>query len=59
MVIFKHKNGGIAKVYTKSGIERLRADKNYTEVSKIKSKKVVKPIEDNSTQEVEEVQPLQ
>lgn len=58
MVTFKHKNGGIAKVYTQTNINRLRADKNYREVSKIKSEKVIKPIEEESSNKVDEIQPL-
>lgn len=32
MVTFKHKNGGICKVYSEANIKRLRKDKNYTEL---------------------------
>lgn len=32
MAKFKHKNGGIAEVFTELNINRLRADKNYVEM---------------------------
>lgn len=41
MAKFKHKNGGIAEVFTKLNIERLRKDKNYVELSEKPSKKVI------------------
>lgn len=56
MAIFKHKNGGIAVVYTETNINRLRADKNYREVQENKSDKVLTT---KKGEEVEEVQPLQ
>lgn len=59
MATFKHKNGGVAVVFTQTNINRLRADKNYREVQKNKSEKVLKPVEDKNSEEVEEVQPLQ
>lgn len=43
MAKFKHKNGGIAEVFTQLNIKRLRADKNYVEVSEKPSKKVKEP----------------
>lgn len=39
--IFKHKDGGICEVYTPKAIERLRNNKDYSEV-KPKAKEVVK-----------------
>lgn len=41
MTKFRHKNGGITEVFTKLNIERLRKDKNYTEVLEKASKKVI------------------
>lgn len=61
MTKFRHKNGGITEVFTKLNIERLRKDKNYTEVLENASKKVkpkeVKPIEPE-IEEVVEDKPL-
>lgn len=62
MAKFKHKNGGIAEVFTKLNIERLRKDKNYKEVLEKASNKAepkeAKPIEPK-TEEVVEDKPLQ
>lgn len=61
MTKFRHKNGGITEVFTKLNIERLRKDKNYTEVVENASKKVkpkvVEPIEPK-IEEVVEDKPL-
>lgn len=57
MAKFKHKNGGITEVFTQLNIERLRKDKNYTEVLKNASKKVIEtPLENK--EEVVEDKPL-
>lgn len=40
MAKFKHINGGIAEVFTKLNIERLRNDKNYTEILEKAPRKV-------------------
>lgn len=62
MAIFKHKNGGTAEVFTKVNINRLRADKNYSEVLKNVSKKVKetpeKIVEPEKVEEVVEDKPL-
>lgn len=62
MTKFKHKNGGVAEVFTQLNIERLRADKNYVEIHENTPKKVkpkeVKPIEPE-IEEVVEDKPLQ
>ncbi len=55
MAKFKHKNGGIAEVFTKLNIERLRNNKDYTEIAENASKKVKK----EPKQEVVEDKPLQ
>lgn len=47
--IFKHKDGGICEVYTPKAIERLRNNKNYTEV-KAEKKAEVK-VEKKTTEE--------
>ena len=63
MAKFKHKNGGIAEVFTQLNIERLRKDKNYTEVLERASKKVKetpkKQEEPVKVEEVVEDKPLQ
>lgn len=56
MAKFKNKNGGIAEVFTSINIERLRKDKNYTEVIE-KPKKEKKNVKEN-IEEVEKVEPL-
>lgn len=62
MVKFKHKNGGITEVFTELNINRLRNDKNYTEVLKKPVKKVKetpeKTIEPEKVEEVVEDKPL-
>ena len=56
MAKFRHKNGGIAEVFTQLNIERLRNDKNYTEVLANASKKVKKtPEKIEEPEKVEEV----
>lgn len=57
MATFRHKNGGVAVVFTKVNINRLRADKNYREVKENKSDEVLNTKEDKDSKEVE--QPLQ
>lgn len=62
MAKFKHKNGGITEVFTQVNINRLRKDKNYSEIAenavkKVKPKKV-EPIEPE-IEEVVEDKPLQ
>ena len=56
MTKFKHKNGGIAEVFTETNIKRLRADKNYVEVPENEKKEDKKPLKEKK--EVEE-KPLQ
>lgn len=63
MTTFKHKNGGITKVFTKTNIERLRRDKNYQEVlentpQEVKEtpEKIIEPIK---VDEVVDDKPLQ
>lgn len=55
MAKFKHKNGGIAEVFTQLNIERLRKDKNYSEVLEKASKKTKEPAK---VEEVVEDKPL-
>ena len=56
MAKFKHINGGIAEVFTEVNINRLREDKNYSEVLENASKKVKKtPKKEIEPEEVEEV----
>lgn len=56
MAKFKHKNGGIAEVFTELNIERLRRDKNYTEMLENTSKKVKEtPKKTKEPEKVEEV----
>lgn len=57
MATFKHKNGGVAVVFTKVNINRLRADKNYREVKENGSDEVLNTKKDKDSKEVE--QPLQ
>ena len=59
MTKFKHKNGGMTEVFTKVNINRLRADKNYTEVSENASKKQTKERQPVKVEEVVEKKPLQ
>lgn len=63
MAKFKHKNGGIAEVLTKTNIERLRRDKNYQEMLENTPKKVKetpkKTIKPEKVDEVVEDKPLQ
>lgn len=69
MAKFKHKNGGVAEVFTLSNIERLRKDPNYTEIvenaqpvvkTPPKKQKMHNKIEnDVQNEEVVEVEPLQ
>lgn len=62
MAKFKHVNGGIAEVFTETNINRLRKDKNYTEMLEKASKKVKetpkKEIEPEKVEEVVEDKPL-
>lgn len=56
MTKFKHKNGGIAEVFTELNINRLRQDKNYSEVVGNVSKKVKEtPKKIKEPEKVEEV----
>lgn len=55
MAKFKHKNGGIAEVFTKLNIERLRKNKDYKEIVEDASEKVKK----EPKKEVVEGKPLQ
>lgn len=56
MAKFKHINGGIAEVFTELNINRLRNDKNYSEIEENASKKVKKtPKKEIETEKVEEV----
>lgn len=57
MAKFRHKNGGIAEVFTEVNISRLRNDKNYSEIKENASKKVNKT--PKATKEVVEDMPLQ
>lgn len=57
MAKFKHKNGGIAEVFTELNIERLRKDKNYTEMLDKPLKKVKET--PKQIEEVVEDKPLQ
>ena len=56
MAKFKHVNGGIAEVFTQLNIERLRKNKDYTEVLEKSSKKVKEtPKKQEEPEKVEEV----
>ena len=56
MTKFRHKNGGITEVFTQLNINRLRADKNYSEVPENTSKKVKEtPKKHKEPEKVEEV----
>lgn len=56
MTKFKHKNGGIAEVFTQLNIERLRRDENYSEITENASKKVKEtPKKIKEAEKVEEV----
>lgn len=55
MAKFKHINGGIAEVFTQLNIERLRNDKNYSEVLEKTSKKVKETPKKEEPEKVEEV----
>ena len=57
MAKFRHKNGGIAEVFTEVNIKRLRASKDYVEVLEKAPKKVKKT--PKATEEVVEDMPLQ
>ena len=57
MAKFRHKNGGIAEVFTEVNIKRLRASKDYVEVLEKAPKKVNKT--PKTTEEVVEDMPLQ
>lgn len=46
MAKFKHKNGGIAEVFTELNINRLRADKNYVEVPENEKREDKKPLKE-------------
>lgn len=66
MAKFKHINGGITEVFTQLNINRLRNDKNYSEVlenASKKSKEVTKKVkvtqEAEKIEEVVEDKPLQ
>lgn len=63
MTKFKHKNGGIAEVFTKVNIARLQNDPDYTElVDKVtpKEKKSPKKVQEIvQEEEVEQIEPLQ
>lgn len=53
MAKFKHKNGGIAEVFTKLNIERLRKSKDYKEID------TSKKVKEEPKKEVVEDKPLQ
>ena len=55
MAKFKHKNGGIAEVFTQLNIERLRNNKDYKEI--VDTPKKVK--KEEPKKEVVEDKPLQ
>lgn len=57
MAKFKHKNGGIAEVFTEVNINRLRNNGNYTEMEEKAPKKVKKT--PKAKEEVVEEMPLQ
>ena len=57
MAKFKHKNGGIAEVFTEVNINRLRNNENYTEIEEKAPKKVKKT--PKIEEEVVEDMPLQ
>lgn len=57
MAKFRHKNGGIAEVFTEVNIKRLRTSKDYVEVLEKTPKKVNKT--PKATEEVVEDMPLQ
>lgn len=63
MAKFKHKNGGIAEVFTQLNIERLRKDKNYKEITEnaSKTKEEVQELKEvvEIKEEVVDVEPLQ
>ena len=59
MAKFKHVNGGITEVFTELNIKRLRADKNYVEVSENASKDKIKEEQPKKVVEVVKKKPLQ
>lgn len=63
MTKFKHKNGGIAEVFTKVNIARLQNDPNYVELvekANPKEKKSPKKVQEIvQEEEVEQIEPLQ
>lgn len=62
MTKFKHKNGGIAEVFTKVNIARLQNDPDYTELVEAnpKEKKSPKKVQEIvQEEEVEQIEPLQ
>lgn len=61
MTKFKHKNGGIAEVFTKVNIARLQNDPNYVELvekANPKEKKSPKKVQEIVQEEVEQEEPL-
>lgn len=62
MTKFKHKNGGIAEVFTKVNIARLQNDPNYVELvekANPKEKKSPKKVQEIvQEEEVEQIEPL-
>lgn len=61
MTKFKHKNGGIAEVFTKVNIARLQNDPDYTELVEAnpKEKKSPKKVQEIVQEEEVEQEPLQ
>ena len=49
--VFKHKNGGICEVYTHKAIEKLRKDKNYTEIKTETTQKTTQEEKQNIKEE--------
>ena len=57
MAKFKHKNGGIAEVFSPENLRRLRSDPNYTEIGVAKetpkkTKKHIEPVQVDDAHEV-------
>lgn len=62
MAKFKHKNGGVAEVFTELNINRLRKNKNYSEILENASHDVINAPKKNKRENVKEVvenKPLQ
>lgn len=52
--VFKHKNGGICEVYTHKAIEKMRKDKNYTEVKTETTQKITQKTTQEEKQNIKE-----